>query len=875
MKAKMILCLSFMLGIATLAVSQTQNGYVKTTGRLENGKLVHGRIVAEATIQIKGRSAVLSRKDGTFSFSIKEKNYIIENVIKQGYTLVDRDVLSRQHSYSANPLVILMADQKELDAYRRSIEHSVRNKLYGDLQKKSEELEALRYQNRITEEKYHELVQRINNEYDENEKIVKDMADMYTKIDFDSVDEFQRRVSDCIIQGRLAEADSLIRSKGSFEKRKAQLDQLSAANAAKRQELTRSEAMEITLRDNLAQDYYNIFNLFKMQHKTDSAAKYIELRAALDTNNILWQAECGMFMRDYVGNYNSSLFYFLRCLNVASKEKQNDNSFLSDIYSNIGMAYYYHGNYEEALKYHNQALMVQKKSLGDDHIDVATSYNNLGIVNLSLGNHDKAMDFFNKALKIAESKSDKEYSKLVLIYANIGEVYLIQGQYDKALELYTKASQLQESQSEIDNPTTSSLYDAIGKLYSILGDLDKSMIYYEKALEIQNKILVDNHPSKAYSFFGIGNNYYRKRDYNRALGYLNKALMIFEQNLDENHPDMAAVYGSIGNIYEGLRDYDKALENYNKSLAIEEKIYGKDHPAIAYAFMGISNVYEGLGNYDMAKEYLFKALLIEKKQFGNDHPDIASIYRDLGNLNKKQTNYDTSLVYFNKALNVKIKNFGEEYTEVADIYSDMGEVYYRKGDYKKSLNYYFKAKEIEEKVLGMENKKIATTYNNIAFVYDNMGDFESSLDYYNRVLIIRDKLYGQSSQQYLQALKSVTTEKYKIFVMKGKADQFCVDHCFIATVSNNDSPAKQQGLEGEYILLELADWTQDSQTSIFEKNAELRGKPKSIVVMKNGVISKHFFDNSIGAQLGVKYVGAEEKQRINKLYEAWKKKNTK
>ena len=54
---------------------------------------------------------------------------------------------------------------------------------------------------------------------------------------------------------------------------------------------------------------------------------------------------------------------------------------------------------------------------------------------------------------------------------------------------------------------------------------------------------------------------------------------------------------------------------------------------------------------------------------------------------------------------------------------------------------------------------------------------------------------------------------------------------------------------------------------------EFRGKPKDILVMKNGIITQHHFENTIGAQFKVAEVSMEERQRINKAYEEWKKHN--
>ena len=74
---------------------------------------------------------------------------------------------------------------------------------------------------------------------------------------------------------------------------------------------------------------------------------------------------------------------------------------------------------------------------------------------------------------------------------------------------------------------------------------------------------------------------------------------------------------------------------------------------------------------------------------------------------------------------------------------------------------------------------------------------------------------------------------------------FVKNIAFTATTVEGNVPARQQGMDGEYIILEFADWNQDSTTSLFDKNKEMKGKPKDIVVMKGEVVSKYHFDNII------------------------------
>ena len=70
--------------------------------------------------------------------------------------------------------------------------------------------------------------------------------------------------------------------------------------------------------------------------------------------------------------------------------------------------------------------------------------------------------------------------------------------------------------------------------------------------------------------------------------------------------------------------------------------------------------------------------------------------------------------------------------------------------------------------------------------------------------------------------------------------------------------------------MEFGDWHQDSSTSLYHKDSELKGKPKDIVVMKDGIITQHHLEETINAQLVVKYLSKEEKLGINEAYEKWK-----
>ena len=116
---------------------------------------------------------------------------------------------------------------------------------------------------------------------------------------------------------------------------------------------------------------------------------------------------------------------------------------------------------------------------------------------------------------------------------------------------------------------------------------------------------------------------------------------------------------------------------------------------------------------------------------------------------------------------------------------------------------------------------------------------------------------------YRSLIKSSSLEK-------DEYSSFLFDKAFTAKVVSDETPASKYGMSGEYYLLEFVDWKFESPTDLFDKNDELKDKPKDIVVMKDGVIAKHHLEDTIGIRLGFKFVSKEEKQKITEAYHKWK-----
>ena len=427
-KYLLFLCL---LATISAAFAQTQRGYVKTRGRLAaNGSLIPGTRLTGATITFKDNVAVVSGPNGAFSYPMRSKTFSVESVKKKGYQLYDPDLLGRTHSYSSNDLLVVMDTPENVLEDRLAAVRKIRNTLQKQLNEKTNELAALKKQHKITEEEYQEKIQALQKAQDKNEELISEMAERYSTLDFEAMDDFRRRVAAYIQNGELTRADSLLNTKGSMEERCAELARErealreNAENLKKRQEeQEKGEAHYAKKLEDFAADCYNHFEICKLRHDNDSAAYWIELRACQDSTNVDWQLQAGRFIDDYIADYHKALRYYQRALHSAMVQEDEKCEHVATSYNNMGGVYDSQGNYPKALEMYQKALAILLDVLGANHPDVATSYNNMGSVYYSQGNYPKALEMYQKALGIWLEVYGENHSEVATLYDYICSVY--------------------------------------------------------------------------------------------------------------------------------------------------------------------------------------------------------------------------------------------------------------------------------------------------------------------------------------------------------------------------------------------------------------------------------------------------------------------
>lgn len=633
----------FLLVLCAVASAQTQQGYVKTRGRLNaKGDLIKGIRLSGASIILKNGGTYVSSKDGAFSFNVPSQSFYLLKVQKNEYQLCDQDILAKSYTFSSNPLVIVMDKPDQTLEDKLEIEEHIRKKLTDQLNIQKAELKKLKEQQKISLQEYNKQLQELYAKQNNNEKLIAEMAERYSTTDFDQMDDFQRQVTFFIHNGDLARADSLLNTKGDMQERSAELDRIDALlkadskDIAKRQENhEKSVALKAKTVEDFAADCYSRFELCRLQHNNDSAAYWLELRASKDTMNIEWQYQAANFNQNYLSNFTKAYFYYGRALRNSIMQHGEDNVATAEYYHGLGYLYQGKGSYAQAIPLYKKSINLRLKYYGENHLKTAETYNNLGSSYRALGKFNDALANLKKSYDITKNRLGEESAKLCACLNNMGNVYLDIRNYEKALQCFNRSLFLSKKNYGDNSIKNAVMYNNIGLIYCGREpkQYDKAFEYFTIALNLRLKEYGENHVSVAETYMCIAEVLREQCDYHKALEANQKALSILTKN--EQRHDIAIVYNNMALIYMDLKDYSNAETYYQKGLSVIKNLYGEQHPNVATLYNNYARFKYLIGKIDEALEFYDKALKIRLQYFGENHPSVLEVRSNMENVKKQ------------------------------------------------------------------------------------------------------------------------------------------------------------------------------------------------------------------------------------------------
>lgn len=649
---KVLLCAVVLSFVAQSVFAQTQQGYVKTRGKLAaDGKsVIEGKRLNNAVVTIENRTPVKSGNNGTFSFVLPAGTnyYRVQSVELKGFVLADPDALQQQHEYSKNlPLILVLEDKAQREVDLEAARRSVRNTMKREIRKKQDEIDSLLEAKVISDAEHDSLMRDFWEYRQSSEKLVDTMAKRYVSIDYDQLDDFNRQVQAYIEQGELVKADSMIRSKGSLQERYSRLKQYEAANAQRETEikqeqdaLDKSRQFAQKEKEDLSNDLYRQHLIFLQQPlMQDSALWCLKSRADLDTNNIDAVLDYAL-LAHHQYNIAEAEKYYLICYRAYTN--QNNQFKLTILQNNLVTLYRDKGDYGSCIKYCMQSLNRSAKEFAENpqnnhyRTHLAHSQLNLGIL---------YRDYYVFSSNSRFADSSEMYFKMAL------------GHFERL------------SAREPDNRWDLALaQNNLGNIYMLKKDHINSEKYYNLALATYRKLdtTIDaNKDGYAQTLFNLGDlNYNRQNDVSSEMYYklaLGKFGQLYVNNHDAYRDKLILTYSNLLLMYAENRQ----IKNKAEILGKYRSLFINDTTAIGLLQNNaIANLCKIAINYAYQQEYSYAVCIIDEAIVLMPHS--ADLYEIKGflllNLNKDQE----ALNMWHKVLELN-PNFLDDYPDGTNL----------------------------------------------------------------------------------------------------------------------------------------------------------------------------------------------------------------
>lgn len=170
------------------------------------------------------------------------------------------------------------------------------------------------------------------------------------------------------------------------------------------------------------------------------------------------------------GNYEKAGRFFKKSLTIFNEFDEFTNTFeKKNLYTNIGINYFYQQKYEDALENYKKALEISRALKNKEAMSIC--YNNIGLVYQNLEEYESAIESFQKALEISTEMGD--LGAMTIHLQNIAINYIYLENYSRSKEFIKRALNILE---QIDNPISRSMFS------NLLGVIHYKRKEYKKAL---------------------------------------------------------------------------------------------------------------------------------------------------------------------------------------------------------------------------------------------------------------------------------------------------------------------------------------------------------------------------------------------------------
>lgn len=761
-----------------VCLAQSMQGCVKTKGRMVDGKVVHGLGLSGVTIRIKGTNVVVSGKDGKF-FILLPQNHIgdsiyIELISKPGFELIDRDILNRPIIYNPNSsLTIVMEEESVLAEERLTIEKKLRRTLLLQLEKAEKEIQELD----VTIEEKNRKLQELYNRQSNQERLINNMVNRYGKYDYDMMSMFDIQVSECIINGELEKADSLLNTKGDISERVKKLNAIKDKISQSDSIIQSNETRLAIVSDSLHKRGKELITEGKISEGREYTRQAMEIRKEL----------LGEVSEEYITSLNNYAYSYGAENNwqkavelqeqvmVLCGKLKTPHKNIGMYTTNMGRYYYMKGDKPKAAKMWEQALPLVDRygeiyeflltSLGSIYDDLGDQQGITRIVALmeehnqheiskpcdepqcmldrakyygTMGDFAKAKECFQKTLVMKMSAEMK-----VTVYEEYA-YFLAMTVRDRqtGAEYQRQAAMLRKETKGENADYAKSIYKAgLYYTFDITADgFQKAITCLDEAWYTFEKL--NDAPMVAKCQQMKGNAYGGLKEFGKAKECYAKALAYYEAN-DKESNEYPKMIERVAAMEKFNKEYEASIEHYRQAMALFEQRgmmqeYGNAENGLKLCYAYAESYYSSLDT-SAQRDYLLRIAEIEN---GNYEKTISLASRFLDELSDDEN----ALKYFNRALIIAVdRSGGLGSPDIASIHQDIGKVYNFQGNFSKAIEEYNYALSLQRELMGDSSRHVGQSLMLFGITYNSMKKYDMALDYYKDALNIYENIFKDNN----------------------------------------------------------------------------------------------------------------------------------
>ena len=283
---------------------------------------------------------------------------------------------------------------------------------------------------------------------------------------------------------------------------------------------------------------------------------------------------------ELVNKHLDSAMLFAEKANNMIGELESDTS-VSDVYVNLGNVYRARGNHALSLDYFFKAKRILEKLVEDEpnsieiKIKLSQLYSYIGVNYFYQIKYDQGLEYYEESLKILEvirrmvPNSYSIYDE-VKLFNNMAGIYIRTLDYDRAIEYYKTALELNDN--DVNIIIASSLYNNLGICYMEKFEPDQAFHYFQKALAIR-KIKGDKR-GIAQCYNNIGKNYFYQGKFTEAKKFLLDAYMLGREI--GNKESVRISLQALTSLYDTLDMNREAFQSMKELKAVSDSIFSTE-----------------------------------------------------------------------------------------------------------------------------------------------------------------------------------------------------------------------------------------------------------------------------------------------------------